>query len=111
MLVTATLLHRAMHSRHAPATQPLNRGASLSGRTVRDVAGPYPVGCRHRKLTIERVGGHGMLVGRTRGGPPLLDRLGADGVRTPEPGDPMFPNLLALSQECRVKAGAPLRAP
>src|SRR5277367_5572434 len=39
-------LQRAMHSRHAQATWPPSRRASLSGRTVGDVGQPEVVGMR-----------------------------------------------------------------
>jgi hypothetical protein len=78
---------------------------------VRDVASPHPVGVRHRKLTIERVRHDRILMRRIRGGPPLLDRLGADRTRPHETGDTVLTDPLALGLECRVNPGAAVGSP
>src|SRR4051794_41806060 len=53
---TSTSTSLNMHSRHAQATRPPYRRASLGRRTVGQIGTPQPVGCRGAGLGIEQVG-------------------------------------------------------
>ena len=48
-------LHRAMHSRHAPATPPPFRRASLAGRTVSKVCYPQLIGTTRLELALDQI--------------------------------------------------------
>src|SRR6266851_2548394 len=48
-------LRRAMHSRHAQATRSPSRWASLSGRTVSDVAQPKVIGVLCVEVPVDQV--------------------------------------------------------
>lgn len=56
------------------------------------------IGMRHRKLTIERVRHDRIRMRRIHGGPPFLDRLGADRPRAHETGDTVLTDPLALGR-------------
>jgi hypothetical protein len=84
---------------------------ALSGPDVGNVARPHPVGVRHRKLTIERVRHNRIRMRRICGGPPRLDRLGADRIRPHETGDTVLTDPLAMGLECRVNPGTAVGAP
>ena len=79
---------------------------ALGGPDIRDVAGPHPVGCGHRKLTVEGVRHDRMPMRRIRGGPPLRDRLRADRIRAHEPSHTVLTDPLALGLKGRVDPGA-----
>jgi hypothetical protein len=97
---------------HPPGNDPARvEIPALGCPDVRDVVSPHMIGVRHRKLTIERVRYDRILMRRIRGGPPLLDRLGADRTRTHETGDTVVTDPLALGLECRVNPGAAVGSP
>src|SRR5258707_9440621 len=67
-------LRRALHSKHAQATPPPARRASLIGRTISDIRYPRAVHCALIKAAIEQVLSHRLDVIRARRhsiGPPI----------------------------------------
>jgi hypothetical protein len=87
------------------------REPALGGPAGGAVARPSLLGMRHRNLTIARVRHDRRLRRRIGGGPPLLDRLGADRAQRHETGAAVLTEPLALGREGRVTPGAPVRVP